>query len=98
MSVPTANTWVPALQALSAGLARGGAGRQYRVQGLKGGARAYFLWRLLAAAPRPALVIAPTGKEAERLAGDLRFCFGEADDAEPFARRIHYLPSWEVTP
>ncbi|MBX3025414.1 transcription-repair coupling factor [bacterium] len=68
------------------------------MQGLKGGARAYFLWRLLAAAPRPALIIAPTGKDAERLTCDLRFCFGEPDDAEPFARRIHYLPSWEVTP
>ena len=98
MSVPTAKTWVPALQALTTGLARGSAERQWRVQGLKGGARAYFLWRLLAAAPRPALIITPTGKEAERLAGDLRFCFGEADDAEPFGRRIHYLPSWEVTP
>ena len=98
MSVPTAKTWVPALQALTAGLARGSVERQWRVQGLKGGARAYFLWRLLAAAPRPALIITPTGKEAERLAGDLRFCFGEADDAEPFGRRIHYLPSWEVTP
>jgi transcription-repair coupling factor (superfamily II helicase) len=98
MSTATAHTWSPALQALSAGLARGAAGAQWRVQGLKGGARAYFLWRLLSAAPRPALVIAPTGKEAERLAGDLRFCFGESDEAEPFARRIHYLPGWEVTP
>ena len=98
MSTTTAYTWPPALQALTAGLARGAGGAQWRVQGLKGGARAYFLWRLLGGAPRPALVIAPTGKEAERLAGDLRFCFGESDEAEPFARRIHYLPGWEVTP
>ena len=98
MSTAIAHTWPPALQALTAGLARGAGGAQWRVQGLKGGARAYFLWRLLGGAPRPALVIAPTGKEAERLAGDLRFCFGESDEAEPFARRIHYLPGWEVTP
>ena len=98
MSTATTNTWVPALRALTAGLGGRGANRQWRVQGLKGGAHAYFLWRLLSAAPRPALIIAPSGKEAERLTADLRFCFGEPDDAEPFARRIHYLPSWEVTP
>ncbi|MDX2166805.1 MAG: transcription-repair coupling factor [Deltaproteobacteria bacterium] len=94
----TANTWDPALRALRAGLDSRTAPRQWRLQGLKGGARAYFLWRLLGAAPRPAVVVAPTGREAERLASDLRFCFAEADDAAPFARRIHYLPSWEVTP
>ena len=98
MSTVTAKTWAPTLQALSAGLARAGDRRPWRVQGLKGGARAYFLWRLLSASPRPALIIAPNGKDAESLSGDLRFCFGEDDDAEPFARRIHYLPSWEVTP
>ncbi len=97
MSLPAARTWEPALRALAAGLARPGAA-EWRVQGLKGGARAYFLYRLLQAAPRPALIIAPGGKEAERLAGDLRFCLGEPDDVAPFARRVHYLPGWEVTP
>ncbi|MEO8602702.1 MAG: transcription-repair coupling factor [bacterium] len=93
-----ANTWDPALRALRSGLARPNPPRHWRLQGLKGGARPYFLWRLLSSAPRPALVIVPSAKDAERLAGDLRFCFGEAEDAPPFARRIHYLPSWEVTP
>ena len=69
MSTATTNTWVPALRALTAGLGGRGANRQWRVQGLKGGARAYFLWRLLSAAPRPALIVAPSGKEAERLTG-----------------------------
>jgi transcription-repair coupling factor (superfamily II helicase) len=91
-------TWATALRRLTEGLAETGGARQWRVQGLKGGARPYFLFRVLSAASRPALVIAANGKEAERLASDLRFFFNEADDASPFARRIHYLPSWEVTP
>ncbi len=91
-------TWDPTLRRLADGLARPGTGRPWRIQGLRGGARAYFLWRLLRTTARPALVIAPNGKDAERLAADLRFCFDEAEDAQPFARRIHYLPSWEVTP
>src|SRR5262245_7555524 len=96
MAAQTADNWARALRVLTGGLAQ--AAGTWRVQGLKGGARALFLFRLLAGAPRPALVIAPSGKEAERLASDLRFFFDEADDAPPFARRIHYLPSWEVTP
>src|SRR5215470_8044440 len=98
MAAPIVDTWAPALSALAGGLSQPAGTRTWRVQGLKGGARPFFLFRLLRAAPRPALVVAATGQEAERLAGDLRFFFGEADDAPPFARRIHYLPSWEVTP
>jgi len=98
MAPAMANSWEAALRALHGGLGRLRGPRQWRLQGLKGGARAYFLWRLLGSAPRPALIVVPSGKEAERLTGDLRFCFGEDEDAAPFARRIHYLPSWEVTP
>jgi transcription-repair coupling factor (superfamily II helicase) len=98
MAAQIVDTWAPALSALADGLAHPAGARSWRVQGLKGGARPFFLFRLLRAAPRPALVVAATGQEAERLAGDLRFFFGEADDAPPFARRIHYLPSWEVPP
>jgi transcription-repair coupling factor (superfamily II helicase) len=98
MAAHGVDTWARGLQMLIGGLERTAGHRTWRVQGLKGGARPYFLFRLLHAAPRPALVIAADGKEAERLASDLRFFFGEADDAPPFARRIHYLPSWEVTP
>jgi transcription-repair coupling factor (superfamily II helicase) len=98
MAAPIVDTWAPALRALAEGLSQPAGPRTWLVQGLKGGARPFFLFRLLRAAPRPALVVAATGQEAERLAGDLRFFCGEADDASPFARRIHYLPSWEVTP
>src|SRR5262245_66380684 len=98
MVASTVDTWAPAVRALADGLARAGGGRTWRVQGLKGGARPFFLFRLLGSAPRPALIIAPSNREAELLASDLRFFFGEADDVAPFTRRIHYLPSWEVTP
>jgi transcription-repair coupling factor (superfamily II helicase) len=98
MAVHSVDTWARSLRTLTGGLAQTAGPRTWRVQGLKGGARPCFLFRLLHAAPRPALVIAPNGKDAERLASDLRFFFDEADDAPPFARRIHYLPSWEVTP
>lgn len=92
------HSWGRALEHLRRALGNRAADGTWRVQGLKSGARPLFLHRLLAAAARPALLIAPTGTDAERLASDLRFFFGEPDDAPPFARRIHYLPSWEVTP
>ena len=72
--------------------------RLWRVQGLKGGARAYFVWRFLTQHPRPALLVLPSGKEAEAFADDLRFFFGEDETAPPFARRIHYFPAWDVAP
>src|SRR5262245_12015383 len=72
--------------------------QRVRVQGLKGGARAYFISRFLADQPRPAIVLLAGAKDAERFAGDLRFFFGETDSASPFARRVHYLPSWDVSP
>ncbi|MGD9762572.1 MAG: transcription-repair coupling factor [Candidatus Binatia bacterium] len=97
IATTAARTWGPAQTALAAALACPGAGT-WRVQGLKGGAAVYFLWRLLRAAPRPALIITAGAKDAERMAADLRFFFDEPDDTTPFARRVHYLPGWEVTP
>ncbi len=87
-----------ALTGLSTALGRPDAAGTWRVQGLKGGARAYFLCRLLHTVGRPAVVVSGSAKEAEHLTSDLRFFLGEADDAGPFARRIHSLPGWEVTP
>jgi transcription-repair coupling factor (superfamily II helicase) len=72
--------------------------RLWRVQGLKGGARPFFVWRFLAQHPRPALVVLPSGKEAEAFVDDLRFFHGEDESAPPFARRIHYFPAWDVAP
>ena len=70
----------------------------WHVQGLKGGARPYFVWRFLTQAARPALIVLPSAKEAEAFVEDLRFFYGEDDAAPPFARRIHYFPAWDVTP
>jgi len=70
----------------------------WRVQGLKGGARAYFVWRFLHHAPRPSLIVVPSAKEAETFVEDLRFFHGEQETAPPFARRIHYFPAWDVMP
>src|ERR1035437_1871587 len=70
----------------------------WRVQGLKGGARAYFVWRFLAQYPRPALLVLPSAKDAEAFVEDLRFFFGEDESAPPFSRRIHYFPAWDIVP
>jgi transcription-repair coupling factor (superfamily II helicase) len=98
MDPHSAPAWATALRRLTDGLTQATAPTSWRVQGVKAGARPFFIAQLLQAAPRPAVIIAPSGKDAERLAADLRFVTGEADDAPPFARRVHYLPSWEVTP
>ena len=70
----------------------------WRVQGLAGGAPAYFVARFLATTPRASLILAPSATEAERLASDLRFFLGEEDEATPFTRRVHVLPSWDIVP
>ncbi|HYD47762.1 MAG TPA: hypothetical protein VEB21_05415, partial [Terriglobales bacterium] len=70
--------------------------RPSRAQGLQGGARAYVLWRFQQLSPHPFLVITPTAKEAEAVVEDLRFFFNERDSDPPFARRVHYLPAWDV--
>src|SRR5262245_14655790 len=70
--------------------------RPSRLQGLQGGSRAYLLWRFQQLSPHPFLVLASSAKEAEALVEDLRFFFGESESSPPFARRIHYLPAWDV--
>src|SRR5438128_1854737 len=69
-----------------------------RVAGLRGSGPALCLARLLARRPRAALVLAATGAEAEAFAADLRFLLGDGAAAPPPARRVHYLPGWEVPP
>ncbi len=70
----------------------------WRVRGLRGGARAFFVSQVLSHRPRPALIVVPTGKDAEAMVEDLRFFFGEDESAPPFARRIHYFPAWDTAP
>jgi transcription-repair coupling factor (superfamily II helicase) len=97
----TADTCDNALAALQKAVVRsphGSAIHPWRVQGLKGGARGYFLWRFLSKTPRTSLIVCPTSKEAEALVDDIRFFFAESDADQPLARRIHYLPAWDVAP
>ncbi|MFN8627500.1 MAG: transcription-repair coupling factor [Candidatus Binatia bacterium] len=72
--------------------------RPWQVRGLQGGARAFFVWRVLTRAPRPALIVVPSANDAEAFVDALRFFFAEDDNAPPFARRIHYFPAWDVVP
>src|SRR5437763_1241474 len=69
-----------------------------RVAGLRGSGPALCLARLLARRPRAALVVAATAVEAEAFAADLRFLLGDEAATTPLARRVHYLPGWEVPP
>jgi len=78
--------------------AAGSLSRPWRVKGVKGTSRAFLIWRLLTAQPRPALIVAPDAKQAETLVENLRAFFGEEESAPPFARRIHHFPDWDVGP
>ena len=69
-----------------------------RIQGLQGGARAYVLALVAARARRPVLVITSSGREAEKLFGDLTFFLGEDRALAPLRKRLHLFPSWEVLP
>ncbi len=87
-----------ALRHLRAAVDAPAARRLWRVQGLKGGARAFFVWRFLTQQARPSLIVLPSAKLAETFVDELRFFFGEDEAAPPFARRIHYFPAWDVVP
>ena len=69
-----------------------------RVAGLRGSGPALCLAQLLARRQRTAVVVAATAAEAEAFAGDLRFLLGDEAASTPLARRVHYVPGWEVPP
>ena len=69
-----------------------------RVAGLRGSGPALCLAQLLARRQRTAVVVAATAVEAEAFAGDLRFLLGDEAASTPLARRVHYVPGWEVPP
>jgi len=73
-----------------------GVRKPFQVQGLQGGARAYFLWRFAQRFPRPCIVVCASSQEAEALVEDLRFLFGETEGTAPLARRVHLFPAWDV--
>ncbi|WP_025321433.1 transcription-repair coupling factor [Deferrisoma camini] len=87
----------PGLSALIQALL--GSDQPVRAQGLRGSSRAFVLARLLREFPRTYLVLTPTLSEARRLAAEVRFFLGEADDPEhPGAERVTLLPAWETSP
>src|SRR5262245_45114209 len=69
-----------------------------RVSGLRGSAPALCVARLVAERPRPVVVTLASATEAEAFAADVRFYLGDPAGAGPLARRVHYLPGWEVPP
>ncbi len=69
-----------------------------RVSGLRGSASAFCLARVVAERPRPIVATLATGAEAEAFAADVRFFLGDPPSVGPLARRVHYLPGWEVPP
>ncbi len=71
---------------------------RWRVSGLRGGARPYFVARFLAASDRPAVIVTGSAAEAELYLQGLRFFLGEDPDAPPLERRVHSLPSWDAEP
>lgn len=72
--------------------------KPFQVQGVQGGARAYFLWRAAERLARPFLIVAAETRAAEALLEDLRFFFGESESTSPLSRRIHMFPAWDVVP
>ena len=47
---------------------------------------------------RPILVVTALAREAEALASEVGFFLNEAPESDPFARRVHLLPAWELKP
>jgi transcription-repair coupling factor (superfamily II helicase) len=70
----------------------------WRLQGLREGAAAYCLARLVEKLARPVLVVAPTASMAEGFALDLRTILGERDDADFLVRRVHLFPERDAPP
>jgi transcription-repair coupling factor (superfamily II helicase) len=65
----------------------------WRLAGLKGAARAFFLACCLTRVPRPTLCVLASTQEAEAFADDLRFFLGPEEDT---ARRVLLYPAWDV--
>ncbi len=47
---------------------------------------------------RPILVVTALAREAEALASEVGYFLDEAPESDPFARRVHLLPAWELKP
>ncbi len=72
------------------------AGRALRVEGLRGGSRAFLIAEAYRTRPSASLVLTPTAADAESLAGDLALFVGESAATPPLERRVHLFPAWDV--
>jgi transcription-repair coupling factor (superfamily II helicase) len=69
------------------------AGARWRLSGLKGAARAFFLSRCITRVPRPTLCVLASAQDAETFADDLRFFLGPEGET---ARGVSLYPVWDV--
>jgi len=72
------------------------AGERLRVEGLRGGARAFLIAEAHRAAPSPYVVLASSAAEAEALAIDLALFLGEDRTTPALLRRVQSFPAWDV--
>ena len=82
----------------AATLAAGSQPSRLCIQGLKGGARSFFLRALARHARRPLLVVTRDPATAEHLFDELSWWMGESDTLGPTDRRVHLLPAYDVPP
>lgn len=66
--------------------------------GLKGAANALMLREAALVLERPLVVITPLASEADALAGELAFFFGQPEGGDAADCRVHLLPAWELRP
>jgi len=68
------------------------------IGGVRDGASALILARLIRLRPRPVVVLAADDATAADVATDLSLLLGEVRAANPLMRRVHLLPAWDVPP
>ncbi|MCX8071897.1 MAG: transcription-repair coupling factor [Candidatus Binatia bacterium] len=76
----------------------GGDASVVRVQGMRGGARSFFLRAVARASSRPLLVVTENPTAAEALFDELSWWLGETETLSPTDRRVHLLPAYDAPP
>jgi len=73
--------------------------RQISISGLSGSAQAFLLSRFLLELEKPALIILPRAREADRFYRQLTFFLPEAlIDTDPGERRLYRFPAYDISP
>jgi transcription-repair coupling factor (superfamily II helicase) len=96
--VPQTASTAALAELLGSELATDGSRFSWRLQGLREGAGAYCVGRLVENLARPVLVVASTASAAEGFAGDLRTILGEREDSDFLTRRVHLFPDRDAPP